>query len=109
MRGIRFAICPTTIEAAVDAAIGGKTAINIPAGKNLVGAFHAPSLAVIDPQVFGTLAPRDVRAGLAESIKHALLSGDEFVRWHETQMDAILALDPPAVTEEHLRLPTPPW
>ncbi|UCF34878.1 MAG: 3-dehydroquinate synthase, partial [Phycisphaerales bacterium] len=73
LRRVRFAICPTTLEADVDASIGGKTAVNIDAGKNLVGAFHQPVLVAADPQCLKTLDRRDVRSGLAESIKHALL------------------------------------
>ncbi|UCC31551.1 MAG: 3-dehydroquinate synthase [Phycisphaerales bacterium] len=107
MRGIRFAVCPTTLEADVDASIGGKTAINVPGGKNLVGAFHQPILVAVDPACLKTLDTRDVRAGLAESVKHALVSSDEFVTWHEANADAILALDDPTTVElilENLRI-----
>ena len=103
MRGVRFAICPTTVEAMVDASLGGKTAINVPGGKNLVGVFHQPVLVAIDPNCLHTLPPRDVRAGLAESIKHALISGEEFLAWHEARSDAILALDPDVTKELILR------
>lgn len=93
MRGVRFAICPTTLEADVDASVGGKTGVNLPGGKNLVGAFHQPILVAVDPTCLKTLEPRDVRAGLAESIKHALISSEAFLTWHESNVDAILALD----------------
>jgi 3-dehydroquinate synthase len=93
MRGVRLVICPTTLEAAIDAAIGGKTAINIPGGKNLVGAFHQPLLVAIDPTCLKTLPRRDFCAGMAESIKHALLSSAKFLEWHEANVDPILALD----------------
>lgn len=96
-RGIRFAICPTTLEAAIDAAVGGKTAINLPAGKNLVGAFHQPELVVIDTDCLSTLHPRDVRAGLAESVKHALIKSESFLQQHEKQAKAILALEPDTI------------
>ncbi len=107
MRGIRFVVCPTTLEADVDASIGGKTAINVPGGKNLVGAFHHPILVAVDPACLKTLEDRDVRAGLAESVKHALISSDQFLTWHEANVDAILALDDPTTVElilENLRI-----
>ncbi|MFQ5414759.1 MAG: 3-dehydroquinate synthase [Phycisphaerae bacterium] len=99
MRGVALAICPTTVEAAIDASIGGKTAVNLPAGKNLVGAFHPAVLVVVDPACFATLSARDVRAGLAESMKHAILSSASFVAWHEARVDAILGLDADTLTE----------
>ena len=103
MRGIDFAICPTTLEADVDASIGGKTAVNIPGGKNLVGAFHQPVLVATDPSCLASLDIRDVRAGMAESIKHALISSPEFVAWHELHAEAILTLDSGIITELILR------
>ena len=69
MRGIPVVQVPTTLLAMVDAAIGGKTAINIPAGKNLVGAFHQPRLVLIDPEFLLSLPPRERRNGLAEVVK----------------------------------------
>jgi len=102
MRGIRWAICPTTLEAQIDAAIGGKTAINIPGGKNLVGAFHDPEFVLIDPAVLATLPDRDFRAGLAESVKHALITSEELFTWHETHCESILARDS-SILEELIR------
>ena len=99
MRGIRFAICPTTLEADVDASIGGKTGVNIAAGKNLVGAFHPPTVVAIDPLCLRTLPARDIRAGLAESIKHALIAAPERFDWHEQHADRIMALDESITTE----------
>lgn len=99
MRGIRCAIVPTTLEAQIDAAIGGKTAINIPGAKNLVGAFHHPSMVLIDPDTLATLSDRDFRAGLAESVKHAAVFSPEFFAWHEQNAEAILARDPAVVSE----------
>jgi 3-dehydroquinate synthase len=93
MRGVQFVICPTTMEACVDAAIGGKTAVNISGGKNLVGAFHQPSLVAMDPSCLATLLERDLRAGLAESIKHAALFSGDFLEWHEGNVESILSLD----------------
>lgn len=107
MRGVRLAICPTTLEADIDAAIGGKTAINIPGGKNLVGAFHQPFLVAIDPACLTTLPRRDVCAAMAESVKHALISSVDFLDWHEANVDPILALDPPVtmrLIEENIRM-----
>lgn len=103
MRGVNFAICPTTLEADIDASIGGKTAINVPGGKNLVGAFHQPCCVVIDPNCLTSLDPRDVCAGMAESIKHALIRSEEFLVWHEDHADAILTLDESVMTELILR------
>ena len=99
MRGVALAVCPTTLEADVDACLGGKTALNIDAGKNLVGAFHHPRLVAVDPLCLESLPPRDVRAGLAESIKHALISDARFLHWHESNADALLALEPAAIME----------
>lgn len=98
MRGVRWVVCPTTLEAMIDAAIGGKTAINIPGGKNLVGAFHAPELVLIDPSCLKTLPEREFRAGLAESVKHAMLAGEEYFAWHESNAAAILARVPAVVS-----------
>ncbi|MGD2109455.1 MAG: 3-dehydroquinate synthase [Phycisphaerae bacterium] len=103
MRGSGFAIVPTTLEADIDASIGGKTAVNLPSGKNLVGVFHQPCLVAIDPKCLRTLDVRDVRAGMAESVKHALIASDEFLRWHEEHVDKILALEAGTITELILR------
>lgn len=99
MRGIDFSICPTTVESAIDACLGGKTAVNLPGGKNLVGVFHPARRIVVDPDCFGTLGPRDLRAGLAESIKHALISSEEFLTWHEAHLNR-LTLPGDAAMEE---------
>jgi len=74
MRGIPFVQVPTTLLAMIDASIGGKTGVDTPAGKNLVGAFHPPSAVVIDPQLLDTLALREIRAGLAEAFKHGAIA-----------------------------------
>ena len=99
MRGVRFVICPTTLESDVDACLGGKTAVNVPGGKNLVGAFHQPSFVAVDPNCLKTLEMRDIRAGLAESIKHAMITSEAFLEWHESNLAAILALDAGVLTE----------
>lgn len=99
MRGVSWIVCPTTMEAMVDAAIGGKTAVNLPAGKNLVGAFHHPALVLIDPTTLSTLPQRDLRAGVSESVKHAALFDDSFLAWQERHVASILSLDPTTTVE----------
>lgn len=79
MRGIRYIHCPTTILAH-DSAVGGKTAINMPEGKNMVGSFHQPVAVVFNTVVFGSLPPREIRSGLAELLKHALISDEEWTQ-----------------------------
>lgn len=74
MRGIPFIQVPTTLVAMIDASIGGKTGVDTPAGKNLVGAFHQPAAVLIDPTVLGTLPERELRAGCAEAIKHGVIA-----------------------------------
>jgi 3-dehydroquinate synthase len=74
MRGIAFVQVPTTLLAMIDASIGGKTAVDTPRGKNLVGAFHRPSAVIVDPKVLVTLPERELRAGLAEAIKHGVIA-----------------------------------
>lgn len=77
MRGIRYIQCPTTILAH-DSAVGGKTAINLPEGKNMVGAFHQPQAVLFNSTLLETLPPREIRSGLAELVKHALISDKEW-------------------------------
>lgn len=76
MRGVRFVQCPTTLLAMVDSSVGGKVGVDVPEGKNLVGAFKQPAAVLFDPTVLETLPPEEYRAGLAETIKHGLV-GDE--------------------------------
>jgi len=99
MRGVATAYCPTTLEADVDAAIGGKTGLNHPSGKNLIGAFHHPRIVVIDTGCLATLSERDLRAGLAESVKHALIADEPFLTWHEENVAAILRCDDTVMVE----------
>ena len=99
MRGVPFVQVPTTLLAQVDASVGGKTAINIPAGKNLVGAFHQPSLVVADLATLDTLPDREYRAGLAEVVKIAALRDPELLGRIETAADRILARDPERLAE----------
>ncbi|GJM25012.1 MAG: 3-dehydroquinate synthase [Phycisphaerae bacterium] len=99
MRGIDYANCPTTLEADVDAALGGKTGINHAAGKNMIGAFHHPRFVAVDPTCLKTLPARDIAAGLAESIKHALICDPAFLDWHEANAEAIRSVDPIVMSE----------
>ncbi len=79
LRGIPFIQIPTTFLAAIDSSVGGKTAVNIPAGKNLIGAFHQPSLVVCDPQTFSTLPPETFADGCAEMVKYAMIWSEDFL------------------------------
>ena len=92
-RGCGFVQIPTTLLAQVDSSVGGKTAINTAAGKNLIGAFHQPALVLIDPQVLDTLPPRDLRAGYAEVVKYGLIDDPEFFAWCEGNAAALLVGD----------------
>jgi 3-dehydroquinate synthase len=92
-RGCQFIQIPTTLLAQVDSSVGGKTAINTSAGKNLVGNFHQPALVLIDPEVLDTLPPRDVRAGYAEVVKYGLINDAHFFEWCEANGAALLAGD----------------
>jgi 3-dehydroquinate synthase len=95
-RGCNFIQIPTTLLAQVDSSVGGKTAINSRAGKNLVGAFHQPAVVLIDPQVLDTLPPRQLRAGYAEIVKYGLIDDFAFFEWCESNAAALLAGDPQA-------------
>lgn len=99
MRGIRFVQMPTTLLAMVDSSVGGKTAVDLPQGKNLVGAFHQPAGVIADIDTLATLPAREVRAGLAEVVKYGALGDPDFFAWLEAHADALLACDPPTVTE----------
>jgi 3-dehydroquinate synthase len=90
-RGCGFIQVPTTLLSQVDSSVGGKTGINVAAGKNLVGAFHQPSLVLIDPQVLDTLDPRQVRAGYAEIAKFGLIEDVDFFAWLEANGPAVLS------------------
>ena len=95
-RGCHFVQIPTTLLAQVDSSVGGKTAINTRAGKNLIGAFHQPSLVLIDPSLLDTLPLREVRAGYAEVVKYGLIDDPDFFAWCEAHGTALLAGDPAA-------------
>ncbi|WP_375382229.1 3-dehydroquinate synthase [uncultured Sphingomonas sp.] len=95
-RGCRLVQIPTTLLAQVDSSVGGKTAINTRAGKNLIGAFHQPALVLIDPDVLDTLPARELRAGYAEVVKYGLIDDFAFFQWCEANGAALLAGDPDA-------------
>jgi 3-dehydroquinate synthase len=98
-RGCRFAQVPTTLLAQVDSSVGGKTAINARAGKNLVGAFKQPEIVLIDPQVLDTLPVRELAAGYAEVVKYGLIDDPAFFAWCEAHGGRLLAGD--AAAREH--------
>jgi 3-dehydroquinate synthase len=90
LRGVPFIQVPTSLEADVDASVGGKVAVNHASGKNMIGAFYQPQRVLIDVACLRTLEKRDLVAGLAESIKHGLIREAGFFTWHEANAEAIL-------------------
>lgn len=98
-RGVPFIQMPTTLLSQVDSSVGGKTGINHPLGKNMVGAFHQPQAVLIDADTLATLPPREVSAGLAEVIKYGLIRDEAFLGWLEQNMEALVALDPASLGE----------
>ena len=98
-RGVDVIQIPTTLLAQVDSSVGGKTGINMPQGKNLVGAFHQPRLVLIDPLTLDTLPARELRAGYAEVVKYGLIDRPDFFAWLEDHGTALLAGDAPARLE----------
>jgi 3-dehydroquinate synthase len=94
MRGVDFVQIPTTVLAQVDASVGGKTGVNLAAGKNLVGTFHQPRIVLIDPQVLSSLPEREYRAGLYEALKAGIIGDAALFREFEEKRDAILRRDP---------------
>ena len=97
MRGVPFVQVPTTLLAQVDSSVGGKTAINHPLGKNMIGAFYQPLAVVCDLDVLKTLPPRELSAGLAEVIKYGPIADMAFLDWIEAHIDALRACDPAAL------------
>ena len=97
MRGIDFVQVPTTLLAQVDSSVGGKTAINHPRGKNMIGAFHQPQRVIADLATLSTLPKREVAAGLAEVIKYGPIADDAFLVWLEAHVDDLLDLDAEAL------------
>ena len=96
-RGVAFVQIPTTLLAQVDSSVGGKTAVDHPGGKNLIGAFHQPVAVIADTATLSTLPDRELRAGLAEVIKYGMAFDDEFLTWIESQLEALLGREPAAL------------
>jgi 3-dehydroquinate synthase len=99
LRGVPFVQCPTTLLAMVDSSVGGKVGVNVPQGKNLIGAFHQPVAVIADTLALRTLPARELRCGLAECIKHAVIRDASLFAWTRANMSALLALDADALTE----------
>ena len=97
MRGVPFVQVPTTLLSQVDSSVGGKTAINHPLGKNMIGAFYQPVRVVCDLNTLATLPPRELSAGLAEVIKYGPIADMAFLDWIEANIDALMAQDPSAL------------
>jgi 3-dehydroquinate synthase len=92
-RGVPYIQVPTTLLAQVDSSVGGKTAVNHPRGKNMIGAFHQPRLVLADMDALASLPARELRAGLVEVVKHGLIRDAAFVGWLEVHIGELLALD----------------
>ena len=98
-RGMRFVQIPTSLLAQVDSSVGGKTAINSQHGKNLIGAFHQPSLVIIDTDLLSTLPARELRAGYAEVVKYGLLGDQPFFAWLDRNQRQLFGNDPSVLQE----------
>lgn len=98
-RGVNFIQIPTTLLAQVDSSVGGKTAVNHPLGKNMIGAFYQPGAVLIDTDTLQTLPPRELSAGLAEVVKYGLICDEPFYRWLQEQMPRLLAREEAALAE----------
>ncbi|SEA81445.1 3-dehydroquinate synthase [Thiothrix caldifontis] len=97
-RGVNFIQIPTTLLAMVDSSVGGKTGVNHPLGKNMIGAFHQPQCVLIDTDSLNTLADRELSAGIAEVVKYGLIRDPAFLQWLDANMDKLLSRDPAALT-----------
>jgi 3-dehydroquinate synthase len=93
LRGVPFVQVPTTLLAMVDASVGGKVGVNVPQGKNLIGAFYQPLTVIIDPDVLSTLPPREFSAGIAECIKHSIIRDASLLDWMLEKQNNILNLE----------------
>jgi 3-dehydroquinate synthase len=96
-RGVNFIQVPTTVLSQVDSSVGGKTGVNHPLGKNMIGAFHQPMAVVADMNVFSTLPERELSAGIAEIIKYGLIIDSDFFDWLESNIGALMSLDEQAL------------
>lgn len=99
LRGVPFVQCPTTLLAMVDASVGGKVGVNLPQGKNLIGAFYQPAAVLADVQTLQTLPDRELRCGLAECVKHGVIRDPELFSFLEQQCEAILRIDSDLMVE----------
>jgi 3-dehydroquinate synthase len=97
LRGVPLVQVPTTLLAMIDSSIGGKTGVDVPAGKNLLGAFHQPRVVVADPELLGSLSSVQLAAGLAEAVKHGAIADAEYFAFLETEYAAIFAKHAPAL------------
>mmetsp|Transcript_5580 Transcript_5580/g.5769 ORF Transcript_5580/g.5769 Transcript_5580/m.5769 type:complete len:422 (+) Transcript_5580:134-1399(+) len=102
-RGVKFIQVPTTLMAMVDSAVGGKTAVNHPLGKNIIGAFYQPDAVIIDTDTLQTLPDRELNSGIAEVIKYGLIRDSKFFEWQEENVEAIMSRDAAVLTETILR------
>lgn len=98
-RGVKFIQIPTTVLSQVDSSVGGKTGVNHPLGKNMIGAFHQPQCVIIDTDALKTLPKRELSAGLAEVIKYGLIADQSFYQWIEAHIEALMNLDEGAMVE----------
>ncbi|WP_114639457.1 3-dehydroquinate synthase [Polynucleobacter necessarius] len=103
MRGVRFIQVPTTLLSQVDSSVGGKTGINHPLGKNMIGAFHQPVAVIADLNTLKTLPPRELSAGLAEVVKHGAIADVQFLDWIEANAKSLLTCDTDAMEHAVLR------
>jgi 3-dehydroquinate synthase len=99
LRGVPFVQVPTTLLAMVDASVGGKVGVNVPQGKNLIGAFHQPVAVLIDPLVLQTLPPRELRCGLAECVKHGVIRDPDLFDFIATNLPHIQLIKPDIMTQ----------
>jgi 3-dehydroquinate synthase len=97
MRGLPYLQVPTTLLAMLDASVGGKTGVDTPRGKNLIGAFHPPAAVIADPLTLATLSDREYRGGLAEAVKHGLVADLAYFEWMEAEAPALTRRDPGTV------------
>jgi 3-dehydroquinate synthase len=103
LRGIKFVQIPTTLMAMVDSSVGGKTAVNHPLGKNMIGSFHQPDAVIIDKDTLVTLKDREFYSGISEIIKYGLIKDADFFQWQEKNMDALVRRDSDSLTEAIFR------
>lgn len=96
-RGVNFVQVPTTVMAMVDSSVGGKTGVNHPGGKNMIGAFHQPQCVFVDTETLSTLPDRELQSGISEIVKYGLIRDKEFFEWQEDHMERMMARDPEAL------------